>query len=377
MNLNSVRKRDGYFLDTSGSKKQCEEISFFGKLSEEIILNIFSYLSYKDIISNVSIVKKQWKKIADDESLWKLLYKQVFSFENESTNWKQEFMQTHAYIPIVKTLINYRLFPLLNQTTNICLANIFYNDKKICFGRTIKTVDTNPTGSMFINKDGKVHVCFNKQELTNFLEKKDCIQLIFGLKKSMDSIEIEMHTLKQELQVKYFFKIANQKNLFKYCKYGINIRDKETHESILKNFNATEITFIEKRISTIEKLINWKFKSYTDELFQYNYSKIRSINNWDSSYYLYFDDKGKIVNIFKDVTVLLDPLYDTMEKVHLYKQEILLNGIKGLTFGWQFCNKEGNEKRYSFIRYTMNKIVNNLLENFGVKITAEIIVFPT
>ena len=74
------------------------------QLSSDVLLSIFSLLTYKDIL-NLSTISRSLRDLCNNEHLWKKLYLNTFELnpstplieEKFVTNWRDQFRKSCTY----------------------------------------------------------------------------------------------------------------------------------------------------------------------------------------------------------------------------------------------------------------------------------------
>eukprot|EP01088_Endostelium_zonatum_P020721 TRINITY_DN777_c3_g1_i1.p1 TRINITY_DN777_c3_g1~~TRINITY_DN777_c3_g1_i1.p1 ORF type:complete len:616 (+),score=145.56 TRINITY_DN777_c3_g1_i1:30-1877(+) len=60
------------------------DLGVFSVLPAEMILHILSFLPFEDVLLNVSVINRNWKKLVDDDTLWKKMF---------ATRWMKEVQE--------------------------------------------------------------------------------------------------------------------------------------------------------------------------------------------------------------------------------------------------------------------------------------------
>ncbi|MBA3237707.1 MAG: F-box protein [Parachlamydiaceae bacterium] len=96
-------------MEVSGKRLvEYENLEFVSRLndfSEEIILNLFAFMSVDELI-NCSLVQKKWERCSGEKVLWKLWTKMD---EMDNNGHKKKFKSIFAHYSPLQT-VYYRLF---------------------------------------------------------------------------------------------------------------------------------------------------------------------------------------------------------------------------------------------------------------------------
>lgn len=302
------------------------EISLFPKELEDVIID---QLSPFDILNRVSLVCKHWNVIANDENLWNSLYFKKFDLLISSKNtWKEQFKdvyQAHLsvdglYQNVLRNIQIYKHILDIDvestcRSLGICVANFRWV-------RSNKVVERIPIFVMQNEKRSEIrYENIRKKSVKNF-----SFSLILANEKNFNNLLVEKEmSLERDMMQRWPMLLFKEE-------------------------------IVVERIKIIEALLNDKLQMFVDIAHKNNFAKLSSIKDWNVSYYLTFDVKGKI----KEVSERLEGM-NYISGFYLGRIKCTLQGdIKFYEWGVIDCYDKADTKQESLIYQSMEKTIMSL-----------------
>ena len=168
-------------------------MDFFQLLPNELLINIFEYMTTKELILKIQLINKNWNNISKDNYLWKFFCKKKYNKIIEYENSYRKINHLYKWMSKIHIDIHHRRKSLLIYDTEIL------ND-------------------------------FKKEDINFFILYKKLTDFV--------TIEIDYHTARQNIFVKFYFmiyvKIPRQFKCNEFCEQLQNYFGEKNKKEIIE-----------------------------------------------------------------------------------------------------------------------------------------------